>query len=185
MPWKEQKLPQRRNRIKGNLADFHRAWFSISGISVFRGMMKIKNTPTCTREVSQRRRETPPRGKKPLFRDFFLCYLSLANLQMLPEGSSSVAVGKAFLFCQSETQKQTKPKQKQNKTEKNKQGSEGRGRAFLQTHTLSLQMQIRGPWKDGLGQPCFGCSSPWELQSPPLWPSARKGTQPPESLVIS
>lgn len=138
-----------------------------------------------TRSLSKKARNAAPRGKKPLFRDFFLCYLSLANLQMLPEGSSSVAVGKAFLFCQSETQKQTKPKQKRNKTEKNKQGSEGRGRAFLQTHTLSLQMQIRGPWKDGLGPPCFGCSSPWELQSPPLRPSARKGTQPPESLVIS
>lgn len=25
----------------------------------------------------------------------------------------------------------------------------------------------------------------WELQSQPLWPSARKGTQTPESLVIS
>lgn len=104
-----------------------------------------------TRSLSKKARNAAPQGKKPLFRDFFLCYLSLANLQMLPEGSSSVAVGKAFLFCQSETQKQTKPKQKRNKTEKNKQGSEGRGRAFLQTHTLSLQMQIRGPWKDGPG----------------------------------
>lgn len=100
-----------------------------------------------TRSLSKKARNAAPRGKKPLFRDFFLCYLSLANLQMLPEGSSSVAVGKAFLFCQSETQKQTKPKQKRNKTEKNKQSSE-RGEAG---HTLSLQMQIRGPWKDGPG----------------------------------
>lgn len=82
------------------------------------------------RSLSKKARNAAPRGKKPLFRDFFLCYLSLANLQMLPEGSSSVAVGKAFLFCQSETQKQTKPKQKRNETEKNKQGSE-RGEAGL------------------------------------------------------
>lgn len=126
-----------------------------------------------TRSLSKKARNAAPRGKKPLFRDFFLCYLSLANLQMLPEGSSSVAVGKAFLFCQSETQKQTKPKQKLNETEKNKQGSEGRGArpGFLAN-----------------AHPVFTNADPWALEGRPgpavLWVLITVGTAKPASAAF-